>query len=189
MMPGGNIFVLATILAFLSDYLSSSFFCNIILAPILFHVANMLWATVLAFLAGFLILVAKIKFVRKVLAAKVDVNIFNHTLALCLIASGNKRKKRDFQLLSGVATMLFLPLTVWLLGNNYGEVANQKFSVKLLSEIFQILSENWESKDFCPGRAVRGQALPLLTSLHGNCNHNDKRHRQNYDTRHCLPSI
>ena len=84
----------------------------------------LLWATVLAFLAGFLILVAKIKFVRKVLAAKVDVNIFNHTLALCLIASGNKRKKRDFQLLSGVATMLFLPLTVWLLGNNYGEVAN-----------------------------------------------------------------
>ena len=55
----------------------------------------LLWATVLAFLAGFLILVAKIKFVRKVLAAKVDVNIFNHTLALCLIASGNKRERKE----------------------------------------------------------------------------------------------
>ena len=88
-------FIMAKILALLSVYLSSSFFCNIILAPILFHVANMLWATVLAFLAGFLILVAKIKFVRKVLAAKVDVNIFNHTLALCLIASGNKRERKE----------------------------------------------------------------------------------------------
>ena len=56
----------------------------------------LLWATVLAFLAGFLILVAKIKFVRKVLAAKVDVNIFNHTLALCLIASGKQEREKRF---------------------------------------------------------------------------------------------
>ena len=98
-MPGGNIFIMAKILALLSDYLSSSIFCSIILAPILFHVANMLWATVLAFLAGFLILVAKIKFVRKVLAAKVDVNIFNHTLALCLIASGKQEREKRFSAL------------------------------------------------------------------------------------------
>ena len=66
------------------------------IGPHSFHIANMLGATILAFLAGFLILVAKIKFVRKVLAAKVDVNIFNHTLALCLIASGKQEREKRF---------------------------------------------------------------------------------------------
>ena len=45
-------------------------------------------ATILAFLVGFLIFVAKIKFVQKIVAAKADVDILNHTLALCLVVSG-----------------------------------------------------------------------------------------------------
>ena len=43
-----------------------------------------------AFIVGFFVFVAKIKFVRKIFAAKVDVNVFNHTLALCFVASGKK---------------------------------------------------------------------------------------------------
>ena len=45
-------------------------------------------ATILAFLIGLFIFVAKIKFVRRVVAARTDVDIFNNTLALCLVASG-----------------------------------------------------------------------------------------------------
>ena len=47
--------------------------------------------TILAFLAGFFIFVAKIKFVQRVVSAKADVNIFNYTLALCLVASGKRK--------------------------------------------------------------------------------------------------
>ena len=47
-------------------------------------------STILAFLAGFFLLVAKVKFVLKVLSAKADVDIFNHTLALCLVSSGER---------------------------------------------------------------------------------------------------
>ena len=47
-------------------------------------------ATFLAFLVGFFIFVAKIMFVQRVIAAKADVNIFNHTLALSLVASGKR---------------------------------------------------------------------------------------------------
>ena len=106
-------------------------------------------ATLLAFLAGFFILVAKIKFARTVLAAKADVNIFNHTLALCLIASGNKREKGlKFQLLPGGATMLFLPLTVWLLGKSYGQVKKQNHTFSLNYEFYKYFqSENWKLKD------------------------------------------
>ena len=47
-------------------------------------------ATFLAFLVGFFIFVAKIMFVQRVLAAKADVNIFNYTFALSLVASGKR---------------------------------------------------------------------------------------------------
>ena len=43
-----------------------------------------------AFVVGFFVFVAKINFVRKIFAAQVDVNVFNHTLALCFVASGEK---------------------------------------------------------------------------------------------------
>ena len=48
-------------------------------------------ATILAFLVGFFIFVAEIKFVQRVISAKADVNIFNYTLALCLVASGKRK--------------------------------------------------------------------------------------------------
>ena len=47
-------------------------------------------ATFFAFLVGFFIFVAKIMFVQRVLAAKADVNIFNYTFALSLVASGKR---------------------------------------------------------------------------------------------------
>ena len=52
-------------------------------------------ATILAFLVGFLIFVAKIKFVQRIVAAKADVDIFNKTLALCLVASGETKQLRN----------------------------------------------------------------------------------------------
>ena len=60
-----------------------------------FHIAEMMGyvfglATFLAFLVGFFIFVAKIIFVQRVIAAKADVNIFNYTLALSLVASGKR---------------------------------------------------------------------------------------------------
>ena len=57
--------------------------------------------TSLAFLVGFSIFVAKIRFVRRLLRAKVDISIFNQSLAICLIASGKthfKIKLRFFEL-------------------------------------------------------------------------------------------
>ena len=50
------------------------------------------FATFLAFLVGFFIFVAKIMFVQRVIAVKADVNIFNYTLALCLVASGKRKR-------------------------------------------------------------------------------------------------
>ena len=48
-------------------------------------------AIVLTFLAGFLLYLAKLRVVIKILAAKTQVNVFNHSLALCLFASGGER--------------------------------------------------------------------------------------------------
>ena len=72
--------------------------------------------------------------------------------------------------------MLFLPLTVWLLGKNYGQVTNHKFYLKLT---FRNMSNPvWKpeiKKKICfPGLATRGQALPLFNSLHGNSNHSQR---------------
>ena len=49
------------------------------------------FGTILAFLIGFLICVAKICFVKKLLTAKADINIFNQSLAICLVASGEEK--------------------------------------------------------------------------------------------------
>ena len=50
--------------------------------------AVLIFGTSLALLIGFSILVAKICFVKRLLAAKADINIFNQSLAICLLASG-----------------------------------------------------------------------------------------------------
>ena len=47
-------------------------------------------AIVLMFLVGFLLYLAKLRFVMKILAAKTHVNVFNHSLALCLVTSGDR---------------------------------------------------------------------------------------------------
>ena len=43
---------------------------------------------IFAFIVGFFVFVAKIRFVQKIIVAKVDINFFNLTLALCFVASG-----------------------------------------------------------------------------------------------------
>ena len=50
-------------------------------------------AIVLMFLVGFLLYLFKFRFVMKILAAKTHVNVFNHSLALCLVASGDRYVK------------------------------------------------------------------------------------------------
>ena len=47
-------------------------------------------AIVLMFLVGFLLYLIKFRFVMKILAAKTHVNVFNHSLALCLVTSGDQ---------------------------------------------------------------------------------------------------
>ena len=43
---------------------------------------------VVTFLAGLLLFVSKLKFVFKIFDSKVQVTVFNYSLALCLLASG-----------------------------------------------------------------------------------------------------
>ena len=44
---------------------------------------------VVTFLAGLLLFVSKLKFVFKIFYSKAQVTVFNHSLALCLLASGD----------------------------------------------------------------------------------------------------
>ena len=57
----------------------------------------LIFGTGLAFLIGFSICVAKIYFVKRLLTAKADINIFNQSLAICLIASGKIHFKIKFE--------------------------------------------------------------------------------------------
>ena len=92
----------------------------------------LVFGIILSVIFGFFVFVAKIKFAKEIFSAKVDVNVFNHSLALCFIASGLNGIALSVNnikiIFSGVGTMVFLPLTVWLLGKNYGQVTNHKFS-------------------------------------------------------------
>ena len=87
----------------------------------------LVFGIILSVIFGLFVFVAKIKFAKEIFSAKVDVNVFNHSLALCFIASGlngialsvNNIKN----IFSGVGTMIYLPCTVWLIGINYGHVS------------------------------------------------------------------
>ena len=46
-------------------------------------------AIVFTFLVGFILYIAKVKFVMKILEARTQVKVFNHSLALCLLVSGD----------------------------------------------------------------------------------------------------
>ena len=87
--------------------------------------------------------------------------------------------------------MVFLPLTVWLLGKNYGQVTNHKFSYDykniqhVFVKYFQSCLEKTNLEEIffytkIPGLATGGRDLPLLNSLHGNSTHQktkDKRQK------------
>ena len=83
---------------------------------------------IFAFIVGFFVFVAKIQFVQKILAAKVDANVFNLSLALCFVASGENNSLFLAMCgfpsrFSGVGTMIYLPCTVWLIGIHYRYVS------------------------------------------------------------------
>ena len=90
---------------------------------------RVLLGIIFAFIVGFFVFVAKLQFVQKLLAAKVDVNTFNLSLALCFVASGENvslfwQWVGGFPLrFSGVGTMIYLPCTVWLIGIHYRYVS------------------------------------------------------------------
>ena len=48
----------------------------------------LVFGIIISVIFGFFVFVAKIKFAKEIFSAKVDVNVFNHSLALCFIASG-----------------------------------------------------------------------------------------------------
>ena len=85
----------------------------------------LVFGIILSVIFGFFVFVAKIKFAKEIFSAKVDVNVFNHSLALCFIASGlNGIALSNIKIIfSGVGTMIYLPCTVWLIGINYGHVS------------------------------------------------------------------
>ena len=88
-------------------------------------------AIVLTFLVGFVLYLGKLQFVIKLLAAKSHVNVFNHSLAICLFASGEKKILATlFALLnvSGIGTMICLPASVWLL-NKEGSYEEKTFQI------------------------------------------------------------
>ena len=66
----------------------------------------LIFGTGLALLIGFSILVAKIRFVKRLLAAKADIDIFNQSLAICLVASGKFEAKLclDFSQIQGTSS-------------------------------------------------------------------------------------
>ena len=82
---------------------------------------------VVTFLAGLLLFVSKLKFVFKIFDSKVQVTVFNHSLALCLLASGDVITKKQmfinnvtFQSLAGIGTIICLPASIWLLDKQAG---------------------------------------------------------------------
>ena len=100
--------------------------------------------------------------------------------------------------MSGLGTMVFLPLTVWLLGITYGKVKNlvlkifQPFLTKLKNRRRPTFERNLKHI-FSPGFATRGQDLPLLHSLYGKSarihkSHEDLKTRRGFILSLIIPS-
>ena len=56
---------------------------------------NVSIAIVVTFLAGLLLFVSKLKFIFKIFDSKAQVTVFNYSLALCLLASGDLVTKKN----------------------------------------------------------------------------------------------
>ena len=90
---------------------------------------------VVTFLAGLLLFVSKLKFVFKIFDSKAQVTVFNYSLALCLLASGDVVTKKQmfinnvtFQSLAGIGTIICLPASIWLLDQQAGNYEEKSFS-------------------------------------------------------------
>ena len=65
-------------------------FCSTQITMVASSIASNI-AIVFTFLVGFLLYLGKLQFVMKMLAARTHVNVFNHSLALCLSVSGDEK--------------------------------------------------------------------------------------------------
>ena len=87
--------------------------------------------------------------------------------------------------------MVFLPLTVWLLGKTYGKVKN--LVLKIFQPFLTKLKTGEDQKEFkhifSPGFATRGQDLPMLHSLYGKSSriHNKTRRFENETRLYFIP--
>ena len=92
---------------------------------------------------GVLIFAAQLQFARRIARAKTDVPVFNQIFVLCLVFSGwldpflciNSR-----HIISGIATAISLPLTVWIVSLEDQE--DQQLRQKLCSVVVVV---NWWS--------------------------------------------
>ena len=91
-------------------------------------------ALIFSFLACLVILVAKARFIRRILKANTDVNVFNHSIALCFILSGETltfsfakshiRQEAEFLedvFYAGLGGLVCIPITIWLMNPDIGE--------------------------------------------------------------------
>ena len=102
---------------------------------------------VVRFLAGLLLFVSKLKFVFKIFYSKAQVTVFNHSLALCLLASGDVITKKQmfinnvtFQSLAGIGTIICLPASIWLLDQQGGSYEEKSFQneTNILAKIIKM---------------------------------------------------
>ena len=61
-------------------------------------------AVIFSFLTGLAILVAKVRFIHRVLKVHTDVSVFNHSIALCFALSGEASAFSQFGIQAGSFT-------------------------------------------------------------------------------------
>ena len=100
-------------------------------------------AIVLTFIVGVLLYLAKLRFLMKILAAKTQVNVFNHSLALCLFASGGERN--ILELVTFMESLISQVLALWfvfLLQSGFS--MRREIMRKRLSKSGQCIYLNWD---------------------------------------------
>ena len=100
---------------------------------------------IFSFLVCLVILVAKARFIHRILKANTDVNVFNHSIALCFALSGEistfsftkshirqeRVKPAEFLedvFYAGIGGLVCIPTTIWLISPHFGEETFNKTS-------------------------------------------------------------
>ena len=101
-------------------------------------------AVILSFLICLALLVAKTRLIHRILKAKTDVNVFNHSIALCFAMSGetfnqfgiqtggftlkhhmHKKAEYSTRCFPGIGGLVCIPTTIWLMSAPGGEAFNK----------------------------------------------------------------